>query len=116
MSRRIRVTLKALSPIAHGAFGPSTGNTLLFRRVPIVSLMGRPFVPAVSGNAIRGVLRRIVMRDLLDRCGFDKTSPGWDHLYAALANGGHLQGSEASIDPVAIGSLRAALPPLSALE
>lgn len=109
----IHVTLKALSPIAHGAFGPSTGNALLFRRLPIVSLPGRPRVPAVSGNSLRGVIRRLVMRELLERAGVTKETPGWDHLYAALANGGHLQGSEASIDPRMIAELRTNLPPLS---
>lgn len=106
----MKVILTATSPIAHGAFGPSTGNMVGFRRIPVV---GHGHIPAVSGNALRGTLRRLVMRQFLAAAGMDKTSVGWDELYAALVNGGHLQGSESSLDPRMIAELRIQIPPLS---
>jgi hypothetical protein len=114
----LTVLVRCLAPLSHGAFGESAGNATLVRRMPIVSLPGMPRVPCVSGNALRGVLRRAIMRDLLARCGLDRASlpaPAWDRLYAALANGGHLETSETGVDPDAIRELRASLPPLSAL-
>lgn len=103
------VTFTALAPIAHGAFGPSTGNAQLIRRLPV----GNKRVPVVSGNALRGVLRRIAMRDALALCGLSRETPGWDDLYAAVVNGGHLRGAETGIDPQRVRDLRAAVPALS---
>lgn len=112
----ITARFRALSPIAHGAFGLSAGNATLCRRMPIVSLPGMPRVPVISGNALRGVMRRIIMRELLAKAGLSRATvePGaWDRLYAAIANGGHLDNSETSLDPNAIRDLRESLPPLS---
>lgn len=114
----LKVIMRCLSPLAHGAFEGDAGNAVPVRRMRVVSLPGRPRVPVVSGNALRGILRRIVMRDLLiDRAGLGPGSlPGgqWDRLYAALANGGHLEGeSEGSIKPDDVRVLRESLPPLS---
>jgi hypothetical protein len=52
------------APLAHGSFGESAGNATLIRRMAIVSLPGMPRVPVVSGNALRGTLRRLIMREL----------------------------------------------------
>ena len=116
----IVVTLVAVSPLHHGAFSDiDTGNVTAFRRIAIALPDGRHVsVPHVSGSALRGQVRRILMRGLLDACGVTPESAGarpYQRLYAALANGGHLEGSEASVDPARISALRAALPPLSAL-
>ena len=115
----IRVQLYLLAPLSHGAFDVGDiGNASAIRRMPVVSIAGRPEIPALSGNSLRGRLRRVVMPDLFDRVGLsraDLPAPAWDRLYAALANGGHLDGSEASVSPDAIRELRAALPPLSML-
>ena len=114
--RTVRLRCKLLAPLAHGSFGQFAGNATLIRRLPIVSLPGMPRVPVVSGNALRGALRRIVFRSLFDREHLGPgTLPGrqWDRLYAALANGGHLEGSEQVYKPVAVKALRASLPPLS---
>lgn len=109
------------APLHHGAFGGDAGNAVLHRRVPLAQAPDLPGVPAISGNALRGHLRRIVMRDLFARCDLTVATyaqhgltPGqWDRLYAALANGGHLDSSETRTDPVQIRALRDALPPLS---
>lgn len=112
--------LTAESPIHHGAFAEvDTGNAVTFRRTPIALPDGRHVpVPVVSGNSLRGTLRRLVMRELFDvteiRAALADAPKAYERLYAALANGGHLEGSEASIDPKARAELRAALPPLGA--
>lgn len=111
-----RLTIEALSPIAHGSFGESAGNATLLRRMSIVSVPGMPRVPVISGNALRGVARRLVMRELFARAGLNRETLDpvmWDRLYAALANGGHLDGSEGTVRPDEIRELRASLPPLS---
>ena len=111
----MRVVLTCMAPLAHGSFGESAGNTTLIRRMAIVSLPGMPRVPVVSGNALRGVLRRLVMRDLFEAAGASRVTvgEGWDRLYASMANGGHLDGSESTVNPDRIRELRAACPPLS---
>lgn len=112
----MKVVVTCLAPLSHGSFGDEAGNAMPIRRMALVSLPGAPRVPCVSGNALRGALRRIVMRDLFARCELSREtvpSPAWDRLYAALANGGHLEGSEERVSPDSIRELRAALPPLS---
>lgn len=112
----MKIQLRCDGPVTHGAFGESAGNATLCRRMPIVSLPGMPLVPCVSGNALRGTMRRLVMRELLARAGASRATLGgsiWDRLYAALCNGGHLDGSETRVDPDAIRKLREDLPPLS---
>lgn len=117
----ITATIRLLAPLSHGAFGDGNeGNAVLLRREPIVSLPGFPRVPCLSGNSLRGRLRRVTMRALLDTAGITRAkmvaeghSKRWDRLYAALANGGHLDGSEARVNPERVRELRATLPPLS---
>lgn len=122
MTTTLTVTMHAESPICHGSFGDTdTGNATMIRREPLVSLTGMPRVPCVSGNALRGILRRLVMREMFDRAGVSRAQWAatgrprqWDRLYAALANGGHLDGSEATLDPERMRRDREAIVPLSA--
>jgi hypothetical protein len=61
-------------------------------------------------------MRRIVFRNLFDCASISReVLPGrqWDRLYAALANGGHLDSAERTVSPAALRDLRASLPPLS---
>jgi hypothetical protein len=113
----IKLTIKAQSPIVHGSFGSNAGNTVLFRRMALVNIDGMPTVPVVSGNAIRGIARRLVMRELFNLHDLNRETiqpdTAWDKLYAALANGGHLSGSERSVNPTQMRQLREELPPLS---
>lgn len=116
--KRITYTITCASPCHHGDFG-ETGNVRSFRREPIILPSGQIVrVPCISGNAVRGQIRRLVMRELLDVCGIDRiTMPArqWDRLYGALVNGGTLDGSESRVDPDAVRELRRALPALSVL-
>jgi hypothetical protein len=113
----IKVKVRCTGPLHHGAFGDDAGNAALFRRERVVGIEGMPEVPVVSGNAVRGVLRRIVMRGLLDRCGItaEEMEPrDYQRLYAAVANGGHLDSSKGTaVDTDYIRALRTALPPVS---
>lgn len=117
---RTPLTLTLEAPLHHGAFGSDTGNAVLHRRVPLATEPDHPGVPAVSGNALRGALRRLLMRDLFALTGLGLEDPAlvppqWDKLYAALANGGHLTGADTRTDPVRDRALRAAVPALSVL-
>ena len=113
----ITLSVHTLAPLAHGGFGPSTGNVVPCRRMAVATPDGLQYVPCVSGAALRGVVRRIVMRHVLDAVALDRSNvPGWDRLYAALCCGGHLdQAAAKHVDPDARRTLRAALPPLSLL-
>jgi len=118
----MRITIDLLSPLSHGTFSDvSAGNASMLRREPIVSLPGMPCVPVLSGNSLRnGACRRLVMRHLFDHLGLSRGSfeaaghpARWDRLYAALANGGHLDSSENRVIPSYIRDMRSALPALS---
>jgi len=118
MTNEMKIALKCLAPMAHGAFGESAGNATPIRRIKVVGVNGMPRVPVLSGNSVRAVMRRLVMRDLLiDRAGLGPgLLPGaqWDRLYACLANGGHLEGEGvATIKPEDVRALREEIPPLS---
>jgi hypothetical protein len=116
---RAVITCRTTAPLHHGAFGQDGGNISLFRRLPIAVDGGVVNLPAISGNALRARLRRLVMRDLFQRVGLsrrseDLTPVQWDKLYAAVANGGTLKGKEVEVSPADRLALRAAVPPLSA--
>lgn len=119
----IHVSIRALDPLAHGAFSErDTGNVTPFRRERLITHAEMVEVPCVSGNALRGLLRRRVMRDLFERAGISRAlwieqgrGRAWDRLYGALVNGGHAEEADASIKPDEIRALRRALPPLSVL-
>jgi hypothetical protein len=112
----LNVVLTLVSPLVHGAFGADIGNAVAIRREPVVSIAGSPRIPCLSGSALRGTMRRIVMRDMFDRLGISRQTMdagAWDRLYGALANGGHLDGSENAVKPDDVRALRAEIPPLS---
>jgi hypothetical protein len=112
---RIEGTLEALAPIQHGG-DEKTGSTPVLRSIthwdPIQGRHVR--LPFVSGNAIRGVLRRLVFRDLLRRVGLD-ASELHPKLYHALFSGGVLESTDetaAAIDLEMRHRVRDAVPPL----
>jgi hypothetical protein len=111
----IEARFTLLSPLSHSAFGADAGNAVPLRRMPLVGLPGAPTVPCVSGNALRGTLRRSLMRELLRVCEIGPDAEGWDRIYAALANGGTIEAAEKRIDPERTRTLRGAVPALSVL-
>lgn len=89
---RIRGVIDALSPIVHHG-DEKTGSTPVLRALTHWDPeLGRHVrLPFVSGNAIRGVLRRLVMADLVDRLGYEVRSP---KLHHALYTGGVLESTD----------------------
>lgn len=113
----IRHTIIARAPIAHGDFGANSGNVSRFRRIPVLSPEGVPvYIPAISAGALRGVIRRILWREVFERCGLSRENvEQWDRLYAALANGGTIEAAEKRVTPDAIRQRRERFPALSLL-
>ncbi len=116
----MKIKLTALSPIAHGSFseGVDTGNISEFRKIPINN-NGTIFeIPAISGNAFRGVIRRLLTREFFTVNNIDKVIEPkiHDKLYAIMANGGAL-GKDllTSLNPLFIQEIRKQLPILSLL-
>jgi hypothetical protein len=105
----IKLEITAESLITHGAFGARAGNAVPVRRVA-GGLRGET-IPAISGNALRGLSRRIVFRELFSRQNLTRESlDGFDRLYAALANGGHLEASDQNANPDTMRALRDCIP------
>jgi hypothetical protein len=93
----IRGILTALSPVYHGG-NEKTGAVVLLNRLKFI-VDGRPVdVPIISGNQVRGRLRRLLMRDFLDLAGYemDLTQKSYQKLYHTLFAGGVLTEAEES--------------------
>lgn len=62
-------TLTALAPVHHGG-DEKTGNTnVVMRNYYLINGQKMP-LPVISGNSIRGTLRRLIMADMLERLGY----------------------------------------------
>jgi hypothetical protein len=88
---RVPGVLTALSPIYHGG-NEKTGNVVLLNRLRFI-VNGKPTdVPIISGNQIRGRLRRLLTQDFLERVGYelDLTQKRHQKLYHTLFAGGVL--------------------------
>jgi hypothetical protein len=113
----MNITLTAKSPIVHGEFsdGIDMGNMMNFRRLPMIRDGKIHVIPVISGNAIRGVLRRLLAREVIDT--FDlkqRLEQSFDKFYIAIANGGNLDKSmDVSIDTEKLRKIRSAFPMLS---
>ncbi len=77
----------AMSPIHHGG-DEKTGAESMLRRNKVVVGDDIIEVPYISGNAIRGILRRLLMADFLKQIGYGLKSL---RLYHALFTGGVLE-------------------------
>lgn len=123
--------LHVMSPVVSGA-DEHTGNHTDIRRLTF-SVDGAPVdIPVISGNSIRGQLRRLVMADMLERVGKIPTgldlaeiekmasqSKGFARLWHSLCSGGMLEQvaekDSGYIDLAMKRSIRMALPPVSVL-
>jgi hypothetical protein len=85
-------TITALSPIHHGG-DEKTGSTPLLRTITVYNSKTKEYhtVPYISGNSVRGRLRRLLMADFLDLIGFELTN---SKLYHAIFSGGLLESTD----------------------
>ena len=87
----IEGTITALTPIFHGG-DEKTGSTPVLRTIMIyVDGLGEVPIPYLSGNGIRGKLRRVSMRDFLDLVEYEITNA---KLYHSLFSGGVLESTD----------------------
>ena len=111
----MEVHFKLLSPLSHSAFTPAqTGNIQMLRRVPVWTGKGVVQVPAVSGNALRAKVRRILFREMFTWLGM-RGHKNFATAYSYAANGGYIDGHDATVDPAKLEAVREACPPLSVL-
>ena len=92
---RVYGILTALSPVFHGG-SEKTGSVVLLNRIKFI-VDGKPMdVPIVSGNQIRGRLRRLLVEDFLELAGFkmDLSQKKYQKLYHTLFAGGVLTAVE----------------------
>lgn len=92
---RITGLLTALSPVFHGG-NEKTGNVVLLNRLKFLVDNKPVDVPIISGNQVRGRLRRLLTRDFLDRVGYqmDLSQKSYQKLYHTLFAGGVLTSVE----------------------
>lgn len=115
----MNITLKALSPLSHGDFsdGIDIGNAQAFRRIPMIRGANVYDIPVISGNALRGKIRRFLTRELVERFDLvEALGKQFDKFYIAVANGGNLEKDlEVSVNTEKIRKLRADIPLVSVL-
>jgi CRISPR/Cas system CSM-associated protein Csm3 (group 7 of RAMP superfamily) len=91
----IRGILTALSPVFHGG-SEKTGAVVLLNRLKFI-VDGKPAdVPIISGNQVRGRLRRLLTADFLELSGYrmDLGQKSYQKLYHTLFAGGVLEAVE----------------------
>lgn len=88
--KKINIKLELQSPLSH--FGDERLGTMQIARTNKFKVDDEFIdVPVYSGNAFRGLFRRIAMRDFLERLGMAEEGIS-EKLYYALFNGGSLVG------------------------
>jgi len=91
----VRGILTALSPVFHGG-SEKTGSVVLLNRLKFI-VDGKPTdVPIISGNQVRGRLRRLLTADFLELAGYrmDPSQKSYQKLYHTLFAGGVLEAVE----------------------
>lgn len=116
---KVNGLITALSPI-HSGSDENNGNDKSLRTIVYNLPTGPEEVPVISGNAIRGVLRRLIMADLIEQVGFVPTdAKGQVRLYHSLFAGGTLEQVDEKdsgyIDLALKRQIRELLPPVALL-
>ncbi|MCI4407508.1 MAG: hypothetical protein JHC26_00315 [Thermofilum sp.] len=91
----VKGTAMALAPVFHGG-NEKTGSVVLLNRLRFI-VDGKPLdVPIISGNQVRGRIRRLLTRDFLELAGFkmDLSQKKDQKLYHTLFAGGVLTEAE----------------------
>lgn len=111
--RRIDGQITAASPV-HTGGDEKTGNQTLLRRQTMLDPASgdRHEIPIVAGNTVRGHLRRLVVKDLIDRLDYTFTD---EDVYYALYSGGRLEKGSGGgrFDKTLRRRVREHVPPLS---
>jgi len=84
--------LKAETPVFHGGH-EKTGSVVLLNRIKFI-VEGEPVdVPVISGNSIRGYLRRLIFQDFLKQVGYeiDVSKKTGQRLWHTFFSGGLLE-------------------------
>lgn len=81
----------AKSPIVHSG-DEKTGMEVLLKRIKFKTPRGIIEIPCISGNSVRGRMRRLLAKHLLDSVGYQPKSP---MLFHSLFSGGVLEEVEA---------------------
>ncbi|MBU1999467.1 MAG: hypothetical protein KKE64_08260 [Candidatus Omnitrophica bacterium] len=92
MKNRVKIVgvITLRSPLSHGA-DEKMGTDTKFRRMTYM-VSGEPMdVPIISGNSIRGQMRRVAAMDFLERLGLAKEKLLTDSLYYMMFSGGALE-------------------------
>jgi hypothetical protein len=103
-------TIKTLSPITHTEEVSSNISSIYRQKIVIDNTIHD--IPAVHGNAIRGVMRRLTANYLCSKVGVEKNSVKLDK-YFILFNGGFLEKSLSFADIEEKRKLRDLMPILS---
>lgn len=96
-------TISTLSPLAHNS-DESLGVDTKFRRIQTIHDSKAIKVPVYSGNAFRGILRRLAAKQFCDLLDLGKESIS-DRLYYTFFTGGALQ-KGSSQDYIEVGKKR----------
>lgn len=95
----IPLRILCLSELSHGG-DQKAGNSTIFRRVEVLSTTEQVLtLPQVSGNSFRGLFRRELAMDWIQRLGLSPSrslSPFSDWFYHALFSGGALEENSAA--------------------
>lgn len=85
--RKITGTWKAISPISHNA-DTNLSTTTLFRKQKIITADNEVVdMPMITGNGIRGLMRRLMMSDLMKQMGVEKGQLAPDFYYILFSGG-----------------------------
>jgi len=87
--KRIEGRITVLTPLHHGG-DEKTGSTPMLRAIDVICDGRRVRVPYISGNAIRGRLRRLLYHDLLEQCRINAKAVSKKVIHI-LASGGVLE-------------------------
>ena len=93
----VKGSWRAKSPVFHGG-NEKTGSVVLLNRERFLTENGVEEIPIISGNAVRGILRREIMADFLKQVGYkiDVSTKNGQKLYHALFTGGILETVDSS--------------------
>ena len=114
MFYQIEGTLTALSPIFTGG-DEKTGSTPILRTVMMYTENGEVPIPYISGNSIRGKLRRLLIRNFLSEIGYKLTNAKLHHV---LHSGGILESTDENVGTIDLElrkKIRENIPPIALL-